>query len=192
MKGDAIEARNLTKRFGISDPVTALDRVCVTLRENEFFTLLGPSGCGKTTLAAADRRLRAAERGRDFLSRRADRGLSAVPPPGQHRVSVATRCFPISRDPEHRVRPGDAPPAARRDRDGGRPDAAWSGWQAWNGGTPGVVRTSSTRGACPGTGRRPGAPARRALSALDLKLRKRDADRGEAPAGERPGSPSSS
>ncbi|HEX2527854.1 MAG TPA: ABC transporter ATP-binding protein [Geminicoccus sp.] len=51
MKGDAIEARSLTKRFGAAaDAVTALDRVSVTIRENEFFTLLGPSGCGKTTL----------------------------------------------------------------------------------------------------------------------------------------------
>jgi spermidine/putrescine transport system ATP-binding protein len=28
----------------------ALDDVSVTIRQNEFFTLLGPSGCGKTTL----------------------------------------------------------------------------------------------------------------------------------------------
>ncbi|WP_159717035.1 ABC transporter ATP-binding protein, partial [Geminicoccus flavidas] len=51
MKDWAIEARGLTKRFGTgADTVTALDRVSVTIRENEFFTLLGPSGCGKTTL----------------------------------------------------------------------------------------------------------------------------------------------
>ncbi len=30
--------------------VTALDRVALTIRSGEFFTLLGPSGCGKTTL----------------------------------------------------------------------------------------------------------------------------------------------
>ena len=30
--------------------VKALDAVSVTIRQNEFFTLLGPSGCGKTTL----------------------------------------------------------------------------------------------------------------------------------------------
>jgi spermidine/putrescine transport system ATP-binding protein len=30
--------------------VRALDDVSVTIRQNEFFTLLGPSGCGKTTL----------------------------------------------------------------------------------------------------------------------------------------------
>jgi len=51
MKDGAIEARGLTKRFGTgAHTVTALDRVSVTIRENEFFTLLGPSGCGKTTL----------------------------------------------------------------------------------------------------------------------------------------------
>ncbi|WP_373506036.1 ABC transporter ATP-binding protein [Aestuariivirga sp.] len=44
----AIEARGVTKEF--AGGVTALDRVFVTIRENEFFTLLGPSGCGKTTL----------------------------------------------------------------------------------------------------------------------------------------------
>jgi len=47
----AIEARNVTKVFGVGqDGVRALDRVSVTIGENEFFTLLGPSGCGKTTL----------------------------------------------------------------------------------------------------------------------------------------------
>jgi spermidine/putrescine transport system ATP-binding protein len=48
----AIEARGVTKIFqgGGSAAVRALDNVSVTIRENEFFTLLGPSGCGKTTL----------------------------------------------------------------------------------------------------------------------------------------------
>ncbi len=47
----AVEARNLTKVFGTgADSVRALDHVSLTIRENEFFTLLGPSGCGKTTL----------------------------------------------------------------------------------------------------------------------------------------------
>ncbi|NQV44451.1 MAG: ABC transporter ATP-binding protein [Rhodospirillales bacterium] len=47
----AIEAQGVTKIFGSGeDEVRALDNVSVTIRENEFFTLLGPSGCGKTTL----------------------------------------------------------------------------------------------------------------------------------------------
>ncbi|MFO1120730.1 MAG: ABC transporter ATP-binding protein [Hyphomicrobiales bacterium] len=48
----AIEAKGVTKLFQGSgqDAVRALDNVSVTIRENEFFTLLGPSGCGKTTL----------------------------------------------------------------------------------------------------------------------------------------------
>ncbi len=47
----AIHAERVTKIFGEGkDKVVALDDVSVTIRENEFFTLLGPSGCGKTTL----------------------------------------------------------------------------------------------------------------------------------------------
>src|SRR5215470_12352468 len=47
----AVEARNVSKVFGTgADAVRALDGVSVSIRENEFFTLLGPSGCGKTTL----------------------------------------------------------------------------------------------------------------------------------------------
>jgi spermidine/putrescine transport system ATP-binding protein len=44
----AVEARGISKVF--PGGVRALDDVSVTIRENEFFTLLGPSGCGKTTL----------------------------------------------------------------------------------------------------------------------------------------------
>ena len=48
---NAVEARGVSKVFGHGpDAVRALDDVSVTIRENEFFTLLGPSGCGKTTL----------------------------------------------------------------------------------------------------------------------------------------------
>jgi spermidine/putrescine transport system ATP-binding protein len=47
----AIEAIGVSKIFGNGDEaVKALNNVDVTIRENEFFTLLGPSGCGKTTL----------------------------------------------------------------------------------------------------------------------------------------------
>ena len=52
MPSYAIEARDVSRVFRNAgqDPVAALDQVSVTIRENEFFTLLGPSGCGKTTL----------------------------------------------------------------------------------------------------------------------------------------------
>lgn len=47
----AVEAKNVSKIFGTGGAeVRALDNVSVTIRQNEFFTLLGPSGCGKTTL----------------------------------------------------------------------------------------------------------------------------------------------
>jgi spermidine/putrescine transport system ATP-binding protein len=48
---NAIEVRGVRKVFGAGEhAVVALDTVSVSIRENEFFTLLGPSGCGKTTL----------------------------------------------------------------------------------------------------------------------------------------------
>ncbi|OED50691.1 ABC transporter ATP-binding protein [Leisingera sp. S232] len=46
-----IEIAGLSKIFGVgASAFTALENINVTIRENEFFTLLGPSGCGKTTL----------------------------------------------------------------------------------------------------------------------------------------------
>ena len=51
VKQSAIEVRAVTKIFGSEETgLRALDDVSVTIRQNEFFTLLGPSGCGKTTL----------------------------------------------------------------------------------------------------------------------------------------------
>ena len=48
---NAIEVHGVRKVFGTGETqVAALDTVSVSIRENEFFTLLGPSGCGKTTL----------------------------------------------------------------------------------------------------------------------------------------------
>ncbi len=41
-----VELKGVEKRFGT---FTALQRMDLTIREGEFFTLLGPSGCGKTT-----------------------------------------------------------------------------------------------------------------------------------------------
>ncbi|QBJ78049.1 ABC transporter ATP-binding protein [Aquitalea sp. USM4] len=47
----AIDVDHVCKRFGHDEhAVLALDHIALSIRENEFFTLLGPSGCGKTTL----------------------------------------------------------------------------------------------------------------------------------------------
>lgn len=43
----AIDVRKAVKRYG---DFTALKTITLSIRDNEFFTLLGPSGCGKTTL----------------------------------------------------------------------------------------------------------------------------------------------
>ena len=43
----AVDIRGVAKRYG---DVAALERVSLSIGDNEFFTLLGPSGCGKTTL----------------------------------------------------------------------------------------------------------------------------------------------
>lgn len=43
----AVEVRDAVKRYG---DFTALHRISLGVRDNEFFTLLGPSGCGKTAL----------------------------------------------------------------------------------------------------------------------------------------------
>lgn len=43
----AIDIQAVSKTYGT---ITALHDVSLTIRDNEFFTLLGPSGCGKTTL----------------------------------------------------------------------------------------------------------------------------------------------
>jgi spermidine/putrescine transport system ATP-binding protein len=48
---NAIEIRGVTKYYGFGEfRVAAVRGANLSIRQNEFFTLLGPSGCGKTTL----------------------------------------------------------------------------------------------------------------------------------------------
>ena len=44
---NAIDVVDAIKRYG---DFTALQKISLSIYDNEFFTLLGPSGCGKTTL----------------------------------------------------------------------------------------------------------------------------------------------
>lgn len=46
MTENAIDLKNITKSFGDN---VVLDDLSLSIRKNEFLTLLGPSGCGKTT-----------------------------------------------------------------------------------------------------------------------------------------------
>jgi spermidine/putrescine transport system ATP-binding protein len=46
MNGHSIELREVTKRHGAT---VAVDRLSLTIRTGEFFSILGPSGSGKTT-----------------------------------------------------------------------------------------------------------------------------------------------
>lgn len=46
MVGNIIELKNIKKSY---DELTILDNLNLSIRKNEFLTLLGPSGCGKTT-----------------------------------------------------------------------------------------------------------------------------------------------
>ena len=46
MQDTLIDLQHITKSYGSS---TILDDLNLSIRENEFLTLLGPSGCGKTT-----------------------------------------------------------------------------------------------------------------------------------------------
>ena len=64
----------LTKTFG---PVTAVDRVSLDIRRNEFFALLGPSGCGKTTLLRMLAGFEAPSGGRILLD---GKDISGLPP----------------------------------------------------------------------------------------------------------------
>jgi len=45
-----LEVKDLIKTFTAGDkPISALDRLNLTIEENEFVSLVGPSGCGKST-----------------------------------------------------------------------------------------------------------------------------------------------
>jgi NitT/TauT family transport system ATP-binding protein len=80
-----IEIRGVSKTFAGRDgvqPVAALQDIDLSVRANEFLTILGPSGCGKTTLLRAIGGLVTMDRGSIVVDGRAVEG------PGPERAMV--------------------------------------------------------------------------------------------------------
>ena len=72
-----VAAARKTFRTPEGGVVTPLDDVSITIRNNEFLTLLGPSGCGKTTLLKAIAGFEDLDGGEIFLG---DQPMGDVPP----------------------------------------------------------------------------------------------------------------
>jgi len=82
-----LEVRQLSKVFfEQNDPrkpgLVALYNICLSIRKNEFVSLLGPSGCGKTTLIRIVAGLLPADRGEVVVNGR------EVTAPGRERCMV--------------------------------------------------------------------------------------------------------
>ncbi len=71
-----VDGARKTFRTPESGVVTPLDGITLSIRNNEFLTLLGPSGCGKTTLLKTIAGFEELDEGEIFLEGRA---MSAVP-----------------------------------------------------------------------------------------------------------------
>lgn len=65
---------HLSKQYG---DVQALDDVCLSVGDGEFFFLLGPSGCGKSTILRIVAGLEIPDRGRTLFD---SRDMTGVPP----------------------------------------------------------------------------------------------------------------
>ena len=113
----AIEARGIVKAFGHgANALRALDDVSVSIRENEFFTLLGPSGCGKTTLLRLIAGFEYPTEGAILLYGEDIADPSALQAAGQHRVPELCAVSAPDGGGECRLRSADAWPAEERDR----------------------------------------------------------------------------
>jgi len=76
---DMIQIRAARKVFSVSGAgaTAALDSIDLSIRDNEFFSLLGPSGCGKTTLLRLLAGLESLTSGEIFIK---GRNVAGLPP----------------------------------------------------------------------------------------------------------------
>ena len=89
---NAVDVVGVSKIFGSGDQeVRALDDVSVSIRQNEFFTLLGPSGCGKTTLLRLLAGFEHPTRGEIFLNGTDIAGL----PPNKRPVNTVFQSYAL-------------------------------------------------------------------------------------------------
>jgi len=89
---NAVDVAGVSKIFGSGDQeVRALDDVSVSIRQNEFFTLLGPSGCGKTTLLRLLAGFEHPTRGEIFLNGTDIAGL----PPNKRPVNTVFQSYAL-------------------------------------------------------------------------------------------------
>jgi putative spermidine/putrescine transport system ATP-binding protein/spermidine/putrescine transport system ATP-binding protein len=73
-----LRLQSVTKRFG---PVTAVDRIDLTIGRGEFFALLGPSGSGKTTMLRLIAGLEQPDEGSVLIG---GRDVTVLPPYARH------------------------------------------------------------------------------------------------------------
>ena len=77
-----IKLNNITKTY---DDNVVLDNLSLSIRKNEFLTLLGPSGCGKTTTLKIISGFESADSGNVYFN---DEDISNVPPYKRHLNTV--------------------------------------------------------------------------------------------------------
>ncbi|MBD3185126.1 polyamine ABC transporter ATP-binding protein [Candidatus Poribacteria bacterium] len=70
----SVRLENISKKF---DDVVAVDKINLTIKDGEFFSLLGPSGCGKTTILRMIAGFYHPTFGNIYFN---DRDVSALPP----------------------------------------------------------------------------------------------------------------
>ncbi len=101
----------MSRDFGL---LNALKGVDLTVKRGEFIALLGPSGCGKSTALNCLAGLLPLTAGSIWLD---EQRIDTLGPEerGFGMVFQNYALFPhMTRAPEHRLRPADAAPAARR------------------------------------------------------------------------------